>query len=252
MRSWNVGSMVVAVAVICSSCFGAMAFPYSTGFESPEWTATGAWSDAPGQNGWTGASTTVLDDAGKAYEGDQCLRFGFYNGYGGWMKTPEITGELETGLLEIEVMLNHGTRDGGVAGDSSVTTQANDGYNMFAFTLSASSGYFEANGTSTGVAFAENTWYKINILIDQGTSGNGNKANFYVNDNLVAENVASGHWASTGLKYVGLSGGSHQSGATGDHYTYMDNLVIAIPEPMTMTLLVIGGLCGVVRKRRRA
>ena len=251
MRSWNVGSMVVAVAVICSSCFGAMAFPYSTGFESPEWTATGAWSDAPGQNGWTGASTTVLDDAGKAYEGDQCLRFGFYNGYGGWMKTPEITGELETGLLEIEVMLNHGTRDGGVAGDSSVTTQANDGYNMFDFRLSASSGFFEVNGNSTGVAFAENTWYKINLVIDQGTNLNGNKINCYVDGNLIAENIPSLHWSSTGLKYVELSGGKHAGGgATGDSYTYMDNLVI-IPEPMTMTLLVIGGLCGMLGKRHR-
>ena len=225
-RIWA-GAVILLTANMC----WALTLPYSTGFESPEWTA-GDWNSAVGQNGWTGNSVTLLGDAGKAYEGDQCLRFGYWNGYSGSLSSPEITGEPETDWLMIEVMVNHGFRDdGAIAGDTQVLTTANDGYYMFRLKFNASTKILEVqNGISTGVAFDESTWYKVTILINQG-SGVGNKAYFYIDDELVAGDVASMHYVSTGLEQVILSGGSHQSGATGDHYSYMDNLTVEVTTP---------------------
>ena len=108
---------------------------------------------------------------------------------------------------------------------------ADDGYQVFRVFFESDDKtirYGNLPGTATGVSFEEGTWYKVGLLIDMGDDVSGGMtARVYIDDQLVARNIPSLHYVSTGVGSIQFVGGSHYysgSDDTYDHHTRIDNL----------------------------
>ena len=238
-----IDNLSIAVEPLEPTPAGVIGFEAS-GIETPGFDSAGGTGNLDGQNGWSGVSATIINRGSLAYMGDQYLRLGHYNNTGGNATTPPINDDPNEGGMMIEFMLNHGERDPeNPAGDSYVEVDAEDGYPVFRVIFSSEDKmirYGNLPGTETGFSFEEETWYRVRLLVDKGDGVHGGmKARVYIDDQLVARNIASLHYVSTGVKSIKFVGGSSLSPAviddTYDHYTRIDNLtwyLADVPAPI--------------------
>lgn len=225
---------------------------WSADFSSPDYTTNAALIDgtvkdlnnyAIGQQGWwqnQGYSAGYITP-------DERLRLGTSNGNYQSVYSPAQTGVSTDSVITVSLSYTPG---GGSYSDviyvKSPSTYAT-GTQVAAIIFNRASDKIALNGTDTDASFSANTTYSLVLIKDDVH----HTLSLKVDGTTAVENVAfnTGREGLQVLQIVG--GGGHVDGDSAAHYSYVDNIAVAVPEPATGGLVLLGGCALLLTRGRR-
>jgi hypothetical protein len=284
MKSTKV--LLAALAVLCLIAGASQAAVLAQdNFES--YTVGLLGSSANGGTGWAGAwkynadysniniastSMSYVSDTISVYGGTQSLAITDVQGHetiiGRAFETPVSSDVVYVSFLYQTAAHTIQTgfgKDTATPSSSSIwATAGNKGANFWTRTAqSGSSGYDDDSTTTYPISYSSVYLYVVK-LSKVGGSANYNQIELFVNPTSDAE-------SSTGCVYYLKSVGDTTIASATEYVfrnasyvaggvTYIDNLMVStsfadvygVPEPMTMGLLVVGGIATLLRRRRNA
>jgi hypothetical protein len=226
------------------------------------------------ESGWTGAwtqTTTVSATRGAVntstvFEGDGAARFESGAGTNSAANTANfhrsMSSTFTTGIFSVDYhfrveqmannrsMVLYAGSNGGAQQSSliQITHSTIDG--------SFSLGGFNGNGiggitlVDSGQDLTANTWYKLSAMLDLDTQ----TWDLLLDDNEVLSNLGFRHNTSAALDWIQINvdrGNSAAVGALGQ-IAYADSILVSqVPEPSALSLIGIGVICVMAKRRGR-
>jgi hypothetical protein len=256
LKALLVGGSVLAVAFMAGPSYGSFFDGFET-YQTGPIATQGGWA----QNGGSTSQSIVVNDSGVAYQGDQYLQISASSSSGAGADTSfsslpldsQTNNEVSYALRWKANTPNSGNGNAGIdfklygenGGDTLVNT----------YTYADSRGFgYRINGVATyddSVILASDTWYNFIYDLDPAHSQaririmDGSNPPLF--DQTVSYDIVNNIGATPSL-YAAYF---FQDGADGNSWL-IDNLSVqSTPEPATLSLLGLGGLL-LIRRRRAA
>ena len=199
--------------------------PDASGDYDPDAASVGTWSTAD-----TAAQVQVTSYGTPGTpEGDNYLRF---DGTGGFSYT-QFSSNQTSGTLHIEALVRQvGNASNGVA--LCVRNSAGQwGPHVQMWAGQTVMGYYDGNYSNSTLAFSADAWHAVEIDWVIGSS------TFDLTVDGVTQTGLASRGTAASMDEIRIGGGS------------MEHYYDAVPEPATMSLLGLGGLLALVRRRRK-